>query len=110
MGYSPGGCKESDTTERLHFLSFFLSFFLSIEVKLFPYNFFLGLLLFSGAKQIKVILLSLCKDNFHVLCGCLVRVKLPLFVPYSLRFWILLSYLQTASILPMLFLKFECQN
>ena len=25
MGYSPWGCKESDTTERLHFLSFFLS-------------------------------------------------------------------------------------
>ena len=26
MGYSPWGCQESDTTERLHFLSFFLSF------------------------------------------------------------------------------------
>ena len=29
-GYSPWGCKESDTTERLLFLSFFLSFFLSV--------------------------------------------------------------------------------
>ena len=26
MGYSQWGCQESDTTERLHFLSFFLSF------------------------------------------------------------------------------------
>ena len=26
VGYSPWGRKESDTTERLHFLSFFLSF------------------------------------------------------------------------------------
>ena len=28
VGYSPWGHKESDMTERLHFLSFFLSFFL----------------------------------------------------------------------------------
>ena len=26
VGYSPQGCKESDRTELLHFLSFFLSF------------------------------------------------------------------------------------
>ena len=25
MGYSPKGCKESDMTERLHFLSFFIN-------------------------------------------------------------------------------------
>ena len=25
VGYSPWGCKESDTTEQLHFLSFFVS-------------------------------------------------------------------------------------
>ena len=31
---SPWGCKESDTTERLHFLSFFLSFFLAVQQKL----------------------------------------------------------------------------
>ena len=34
VGYSPWGRKESDTTVRLHFLSFFLSFFLSDYGKL----------------------------------------------------------------------------
>ena len=31
MGYSPWGRKESDTTERFHFLSFFCPFTLSIS-------------------------------------------------------------------------------
>ena len=32
MGYRPWGCRESDTTERLHFLSFFLSLYPRWEV------------------------------------------------------------------------------
>ena len=31
MGYSPRGRKESDTTERLHFLFFPLSFYIEFE-------------------------------------------------------------------------------
>ena len=36
VGYSPQGRKESDTTERLHFLSFFLQFFSLTTSDLFP--------------------------------------------------------------------------
>ena len=46
VGYSPWGCKESDMTERLHFLSFFLFFFFFIYLFIFYFIFKLYIIVF----------------------------------------------------------------